>query len=326
MLRQPHVQIGVGRAHWDWRRILLRGCAVPFSLLLFVAASRAGQDQQQPAGYAGSETCATCHEDIAKAFLKNRHSTLDTNKGRGWATRACEGCHGPGAKHAESVSADDIRQPAKLSAKESEKVCLGCHLNQPTHMGRLTSGHARNAVACVACHNVHATGKESSAVMFSKASGVNQKCGSCHTDVWAAFQKPHHHKLPEGAMSCIDCHNPHGSNQPALLKTAFGPQAGCFRCHTDKRGPFTFEHVVVRTEGCAACHEPHGSANPRMLTRAEVSLQCLECHANIQSPSPSGTVGGVPTAFHDLRSSRYRNCTICHQKIHGSHVNRAFLR
>lgn len=291
-----------------------------------MAAAGAGQDQQQPAGYAGSETCATCHEDITKGFAKNRHASLDTNKGRGWTTRACEGCHGPGAKHAESASADDIRQPVKMGAKDSEKICLGCHLNQHTQMGRLTSGHARNAVACVACHNVHATGEQSSAVMFRKAAGINQKCGSCHTDVWASFQKPHHHKLPEGAMSCIDCHNPHGSNQPQLLKTAFGPQSGCFRCHADKRGPFTFEHVVVRTEKCSACHEPHGSANPRMLTRAQVANQCLECHSNIQSPSPTGIVGGVPTAFHDLRSSRFRNCTICHQKIHGSHVSRALLR
>jgi DmsE family decaheme c-type cytochrome len=193
-------------------------------------------------------------------------------------------------------------------------------------MGRLTAGHARNAVACVSCHTVHKTGAESSAVIFRKAATLNQKCSSCHTNTWAAFQKPHHHRLPEGAMSCIDCHNPHGSNQPYLLRTANGPENGCFRCHSDKRGPFTFEHAPVRLEPCSTCHEPHGSANPRMLTRAEVYLQCLECHANIQSPSSSGTIGGIPPGIHDLRSARTRNCTICHQKVHGSHVNRTLLR
>jgi predicted CXXCH cytochrome family protein len=80
-------------------------------------------------------------------------------------------------------------------------------------------------------------------------------------------------------------------------------------------------------EGCGACHEAHGSANPRMLSRAEVRFQCLECHSNITRPgSANSFAGGIPPAFHDLRNPRYRNCTICHVKIHGSHVNRTFLR
>jgi hypothetical protein len=41
----------------------------------------------------------------------------------------------------------------------------------------------------------------------------------------------------------------------------------------------------------------------------------------------SGVIGGgVPPAFHDLRSPRFRNCTVCHLKVHGSQVNRALLR
>jgi hypothetical protein len=66
-----------------------------------------------------------------------------------------------------------------------------------------------------------------------------------------------------------------------------------------------------------------------MLTRHEVMFQCLECHANIAQQggrTNTGALGGVPPAFHDLRSPRFRNCTICHIKIHGSHVNKAFLR
>jgi DmsE family decaheme c-type cytochrome len=157
---------------------------------------------------------------------------------------------------------------------------------------------------------------------------VNAQCASCHPDVWASFQRPHHHPLPENAMSCVDCHNPHGTWQKASLKTFSGNEPGCLKCHSDKRGPFTFEHAPMRYEGCGSCHQPHGSANPRMLTRAEVRFQCLECHSNIAGPRvPStGTVGGVPPAIHDMRSPRYQNCTICHVKVHGSHVDRALLR
>jgi len=129
-------------------------------------------------------------------------------------------------------------------------------------------------------------------------------------------------------MSCVDCHNPHGSTLPRMLQTANATDPGCFKCHGDKRGPFTFEHAPVRLEGCATCHEPHCSANPRMLTRAQVRYVCLECHSNLPTPTPppSGTLGTVPPAFHDLRSPIFQNCNVCHQKVHGSYVSRGLLK
>ncbi len=147
-------------------------------------------------------------------------------------------------------------------------------------------------------------------------------------DVWASFQRPYKHRLPEGAMSCVDCHNPHGSVLGRSLQTANANEPGCFNCHGDKRGPFTFEHAPVRLEGCAACHEPHGSANPRMLIRSQVRYVCLECHSNLPGPTlpANGTLGTVPPAFHDLRNPRFQNCDVCHQKVHGSYVSRGLLK
>ncbi len=124
-------------------------------------------------------------------------------------------------------------------------------------------------------------------------------------------------------MSCDDCHNPHGSFLPHSIRTFAANEAACFRCHGDKRGPFVYEHLPVRTDGCPACHEMHGSANPRMLIRHEVRLVCLECHANV---GVQPTLGGLPPAFHDLRSGRFQNCTICHIKIHGSNVDAVLER
>jgi DmsE family decaheme c-type cytochrome len=142
-----------------------------------------------------------------------------------------------------------------------------------------------------------------------------------------SFQRPYGHKLPQGAMSCVDCHDPHGSVLPKSIQTFAANDKGCFKCHGDKRGPFTFEHAPVKLEGCNACHEPHGSANPRMLVRQEVRLVCLDCHSNLPVPKPSNAAIGVtPPAFHDIRNPRFRNCTICHNKVHGSYVNRDFLK
>lgn len=283
-------------------------------------------------GYAGTETCKTCHEEIYNRFAKSPHYALDTNKSRGWAAQSCESCHGPGAKHAESADAKDIRQPAKLSPVEGDRVCLACHLNNTTHFGRIMTGHAKETVGCPECHSVHGAGGRK--LVNRKPAEINAQCAACHISVWAAFQKPYKHRLPEGAMSCTNCHNPHASFRPQNMSVAFGNEPTCFECHSDKRGPFVFEHAPVRFEGCPACHEPHGSANPRMLTRHEVRLVCLECHANkppppsIPSPATAkvNNLGQVPPAFHNLLLPRFQNCTVCHVKIHGSYVDRVFER
>ena len=284
--------------------------------------------------YVNSETCQACHEDIFQAFVKNPHYRLETDKKRKWEQKACESCHGPGSKHAESMTAADIRQPAKLTPSQADQTCLSCHRNQPTHAGRIDSGHARSAIACTSYHSVH---KPAEVSRNGRHAAVNQQCAGCHMNTLASFQKPHAHPLStmpsagNSGMSCLDCHNPHGTAARANLRFASANEPGCLKCHADKRGPFAFEHAPLRTEGCGACHEPHGSTNPRMLNRPQVRLLCLECHSNIASQpgtgaSAGGTVGGIPPAFHDVRSPRYANCTGCHMKIHGSHVNRSFLR
>ena len=293
-------------------------------LVLLVFVPRTAQSATKT--YVGSDVCQTCHEDIFKAFQKDPHKVVDLDKTRGRENHACEGCHGPGGAHIETLSTDDIVNPTKLSAARTDERCLACHRNQPTHVGRIQSGHARSSVACTSCHRMHQT--EPGSLVARKPNAVNQKCASCHLNIWAAFQRPYAHRLPQGAMSCTDCHNPHGSVLLKQVRTFAANEPGCFKCHTDLRGPFTFEHAPMRTEGCQTCHEPHGSANPKMLTRADVRFVCLECHANLpqQVAGAAKVIGVVPPSFHDLRSPRYRNCTICHQKIHGSHVDRNLLR
>ena len=277
-----------------------------------------------PAEFIGSETCQACHEDIAKAFPSNPHGAVEKQKGA-WEGKACESCHGPGSKHAEAAP-EQIFNPAKAPASQADQGCLKCHLNQSTHAGRIQSGHAKGQVACVSCHEMH---KTSEAMVARRPAAINRQCASCHAGEWAQFNRPHSHRLKEGAMSCVDCHNPHGSLMPGMTRTVSANEPGCVKCHGDKRGPFVFEHAPVKLEGCATCHEPHGSANPRMLTRHEVRFQCMECHSNLAAPQPAGdtqVAGGVPPGFHNLLSPRYRNCTICHIKIHGSNVNRDYLR
>ncbi len=295
-----------------------------FGLLVLAACNVAAQPAL-PAGYVGSETCQACHQEIYDAFQKTPHEAIETSKKHDFQGIACESCHGPAQKHIDNPSAATIRNPGKIPAEAADKVCLSCHLNQATQAGRLLSSHMKDQVSCTSCHKVHANGGHS--LVARKPAAINEQCASCHLAVWAEFQRPNHHKLPEGAMSCVDCHNPHGSIRPAMGQVFAGNEPGCFTCHGDLRGPYTFEHAPVRFESCSTCHEPHGSANPRMLTRQEVRFVCLECHANLPSPvSTNSALGVAPPSFHNLLSPVYQNCSVCHQKVHGSYVDRNLLK
>jgi DmsE family decaheme c-type cytochrome len=313
----------------DLRILSLLGLAAMF----FVPAR--GEAARKFGGtYAGSETCQTCHEDIYNNVLKTPHGLVEKGTAAGpkgdWKEHACEACHGPGTQHTTSLSAADIRNPAKLPATQVDQVCLGCHRNQETHAGRIVDSHAKQGISCTSCHKVHAD--EGHSLVARTSPAINQQCASCHLSVMASFQKPYGHKITQNAMNCVDCHNPHGgagktAGQALLGKSSAANEPGCFSCHGDKRGPFTFDHAPVRLEGCGACHEPHGSTNPRMLARHEVRLVCLECHANLPGPSAkNAAMGVVPPAIHDLRSPRYQNCTVCHQKIHGSYTDGFLIR
>jgi DmsE family decaheme c-type cytochrome len=305
------------------RDCLVLAIAAQFAFAAFLQ----GADNKAPAkfgeDYVGTETCQTCHEDLYNNFAQSPHKIVNSDKRNPWQGHACESCHGPGAKHAGSVSPDDIRNPAKLTAVQTDKICMSCHLNQTTHSGRIQSSHMKDSVSCVTCHTIHANGPVG--LVARTPEQVNKLCSGCHLQVMAQFQKPYRHKIPENAMTCVDCHNPHGSARAAMGQTFAANEPGCIKCHGDKRGPFTFEHAPVRYEGCPTCHEAHGSVNPRMLTRHEVRLVCLECHANLPV-AVNGKAGVVPPAFHDLRLPQYQNCTICHQKVHGSYVDRNLLK
>jgi DmsE family decaheme c-type cytochrome len=266
-----------------------------------------------PADFVGAETCATCHEEVAKGFGSNPHNKLAEAHGKTGVT--CEGCHGAGREHVESGGdKTKIFNPAKASAKEVDTKCLGCH--QGKHANFERSAHGEANVSCVGCHSVHA-GEDKEHLLKAAQPTL---CYQCHTDIKPQFSMPFHHKVNEGLVQCSDCHDPHGTFEKKGLKSATQQDAVCVKCHTETAGPFVYEHNAVKTEGCTACHTPHGGPNPRLLNRANVNTICLQCH----SPSPNfSTV--LPSGPAHNQATQYQSCTICHASIHGSNTSAVFF-
>src|SRR5262249_7322869 len=148
-------------------------------------------------------------------------------------------------------------------------------------------------------------------------------CGTCHSSQAATMQsKPFAHRLGRGGMECSSCHEPHGRPAKGMLRASHAGEPACTGCHTDKRGPFLFQHGALATGDCTTCHEQHGSSNPKQLKRASVGQLCIECHSAI---SPS-TLGSQPPSFHNTSTARTANCTTCHVAIHGSNRDPALLK
>jgi len=259
--------------------------------------------------FVGSETCATCHEEVAKGFSKNPHTKIAEMHGKSGVT--CEGCHGAGKAHVDGGGdVTKIFNPAKASAKEVDQKCLTCHQGQ--HANFEHSDHAKAGVSCIGCHDIHSS-KETHLLKASQPT----LCYQCHSDVKPSFSAPFHHKVNEGLVGCSDCHNPHGTFGANNLKSTADQNAVCTKCHTETRGPFVYEHAVVKAEGCVGCHTPHGSQNPRLLNTATINGLCTQCH----SPVANGTVHGM-----NAGSNSSTPCVDCHTMIHGSNANWAFLR
>ncbi len=306
----PPTDMGAGsdehrRPAWD------DDAALPFS-----AASMARNPLAAHATAIGAKSCGSCHalEDVhashsmhVSAFVAGAHGVAPEG--------ACEACHGPGSEHAKRP---DIRgliiaytHGSATPVEVQVRTCLGCHAGG-ARQHWIGSVHERRGLSCTDCHNPMA--RLSPEGLMAKAS-VNEVCSTCHRDIRVQFNRRSHMPLPEGQISCVDCHNPHGSFTKPLLKTATANET-CFTCHADKRGPFLFEHAPVR-ESCLNCHTPHGS-NHANLTVLPVPMLCRQCHTNSGHPNDLLTRQGLRSGIAPDERVMARGCLNCHANIHGS--------
>jgi DmsE family decaheme c-type cytochrome len=302
------------------KALILISCFVFGSLVWAgpaVAARRKSGDSREtkaaapipsPVEYAGVDACRSCHEDLYKNFDTTAHFKTTKDGGHG-----CESCHGPAAEHiAGGGDVNKIVRLDKLTRTEANARCLSCHAKSHEQRKFASSAHASNDVGCLDCHSPHHATQPEALLIKQQA----DLCFGCHTSAKADFAKPFHHRVGEGLVQCSDCHNVHGTNTVRQMRANANGDEACVKCHADKRGPFVYEHVPVKTEGCSSCHTAHGSTNARLLRVSQVNLQCLQCHTFPQGPSGPA---------HN-QAAKYQACTMCHTSIHGSNASVAYLR
>jgi DmsE family decaheme c-type cytochrome len=261
-------------------------------------------------GYAGDETCLTCHEDKSKGYAGTPHARKHNLRTPAGVGTGCESCHGPGQAHAEAGGdVKLIKNPTTLKPAEAAEMCTSCH-NRANHSEWEGSKHDARDVSCADCHSVHASKSEGGQL---KKPTISENCAQCHKKEVNKVRKSSHMPVSEGKMECTTCHNPHGSQNVKMLREGNSVNESCASCHAEKRGPFLWEHAVGR-ENCVTCHDPHGSNNDRMLV-AKVPMLCQRCHVHARHPATVYDQTAVTN-----RSNRVagRSCLNCHGMVHGS--------
>jgi predicted CXXCH cytochrome family protein len=208
------------------------------------------------ATFAGSESCAQCHEKITSDFHSATHARLKA-EGPNAMNVGCESCHGPGSVHNQSGGA----RGTIVNPRKSPDACFQCHLEIEGRF-RLPHHHPvqEGKVNCSDCHDPH----KGDVIIGSGTSLSTQQdtCGKCHTAQRGPFVFEHE-AVREG---CTSCHQPHGSINAKMLVER--NSVLCLKCHFQQQtaaGLFIGgrNHVGSMANGTcwtAGCHEAvHGS-------------------------------------------------------------------
>jgi len=224
----------------------------------------------------GADLCVGCHSGIEEL--------VSTGGSHAALSFGCQTCHRPHwSEH-----------PAQLVAEASE-LCLSCHDGTSQKLRGLHLGVDLTTVRCTECHDPHGSTQphllaggsvhppfvEDCAICHDGATpslvaSGSDLCFACHDDLQEEVETA---AVPHPALEiseCVDCHSPHASSQPGLLRAPGG--GVCTTCHDEQLASgIEVTHGAIDWIGCQSCHQPHGGDNENLLRTVGNGL-CEGCH------------------------------------------------
>jgi len=215
-----------------------------------------------------SAVCTACHVNPHALNMYERDPHGD-------AQLSCTSCH----------EIHNGNKYTKLLKGPENTVCLGCHASVRSDFA-LSTHHPvlEGVIACRDCHTEVAQSPKQ-----RRAGGPGEACLQCHGQMQGPFPYEHdpavNYSANEGG--CMNCHSPHGSSYPMLLKQSYeSPNFAlcsqchavpskhlnnmkhgtiwdgvpCYECHTDIHGSYTNKNLLdpsLQAQGClkAGCHK-----------------------------------------------------------------------
>ena len=293
-------------------RIGLLAALVALSLATFwAAAPQAAASAPAPAAAAGvdfdASDCKSCHDKAVTGMKATAHLGLE---------QSCAACHDGVSAHLKAqTEGAEAPTPSlkKLSAGQLSNKCLTCH--DSGHQANWAGGaHDRKDVSCASCHSVHDFKSVKSQLKTARDA---ETCFTCHQNIRARGLRASHHPVREGLMNCASCHDPHDATRTKMVSADYVNEK-CLSCHTEKRGPFLWEHAPVR-ESCLNCHDAHGSNHEKLLVAKQPYL-CQRCHLNTRHPGTLYDATNVTLAASPSNRLIEHSCRNCHQNVHGGNA------
>jgi DmsE family decaheme c-type cytochrome len=292
--------------------VVLQGLILALGIAIAASATAAEKAPRKDMVLKGDANCTRCHDETEEypvlSIGKTKHGTIADKR-----TPTCTSCHGESDTHANKpADAKERPKPQRVFSKKGgtppeaqNEACLTCHKGGK-RMHWEMSLHASRDTTCTSCHQVH-TGHDKVRDKQQQA----QVCFSCHKEKRAEINRPSRHPIPEGKVTCSDCHNPHGSAGPKNL-VRDNVNDTCYSCHMEKRGPFVRTHQPVQ-EDCSICHNPHGTTTPNLL-KSRPPFLCQQCHEPTSHRGNIASLTGTSTGANTVA----RGCLNCHTQIHGT--------
>jgi len=268
--------------------------------------------------YTWNRVCIRCHAVAGAPGWDERTAEVDTRTAE--LGIACEACHGPGRRHAEThatpwgrarARADEggdpsIVHPAKLSASASSEICGQCHGITVAHDEaawlRRGSTHAPPDpladTAALVRHPARADQPWLDDVLADDADFLVDRYWSdgmvrvTGRELGALVDSP---CAKGGELSCLSCHSLHEGTRADQLAPGMDGDGACTQCHDAERWA-TRDHT----------HHDPGSAGAR----------CLDCHMPRTSWGLLGAVRSHEVSSPDVATSRAVGrpdaCSLCH--------------